>query len=65
MPRISTEDGSLTTKRLERINKELKGTLNRMGLGDGVEMYLNIGDPEGNPYLRTWLDSHSIKARRI
>tara|TARA_R100001082_G_scaffold35061_1_gene18163 strand:- start:5951 stop:14443 length:8493 start_codon:yes stop_codon:yes gene_type:complete len=64
LPRIAEKDGSPTIKRLERINKELKGTLNRMGLGDGVEMYLNIGDPEGNPYLRTWLDSHSIKSQK-
>jgi hypothetical protein len=49
--------------RLERVSKEFREQQKQMGLGDGVEFTFNIGNPQENPFLRSWLQSRVMEGQ--
>ena len=49
--------------RLQELSKEFRTQQKQMGLGEGVDFTFHLGNPQANPFLRSWLQSRVMEGQ--
>ena len=62
-PMVDYSKNPAALRQLERMATEFREEQKQLGFGEGVNYSIHLGNPDSNPFLRTWINSAQLKGQ--